>query len=119
MAVALGARSAHGIDVDADVVPVARENAARNAFGSRATFDTTPLERIKSAYAVVLANIEARVLVPMAAELEKRVAPGGLLLLSGVLEAQADAVQRAYASMELVERTEKGEWVLLVLRAKG
>jgi ribosomal protein L11 methyltransferase len=69
------------------------------------------------AYPVVLANIEARVLLPMAKELSAKVAPGGLLVLSGVLAPQKDEVRVAYGGFQLVAAPEKGEWVALVLRA--
>jgi ribosomal protein L11 methyltransferase len=68
---------------------------------------------------VVVANIEASVLVPMASELVRHTAKGGLLLLSGVLVPQQADVRAAYAGMDLVASPSMGEWTLLVLRAKG
>jgi ribosomal protein L11 methyltransferase len=64
----------------------------------------------------VLANIEARVLVPMAEALASTVAPGGTLVLSGILVGQEDEVRAAYPGFELVEAPSAGEWISLVLR---
>jgi ribosomal protein L11 methyltransferase len=114
VALALGARSARAIDVDPDAAAVTRENAARNGMSDRVEADTTVVARLAATYGVVLANIEARVLIPMAESLAARVAPGGRLVLSGILATQKDEILGAYASLDLVETLEKGEWIAMV-----
>jgi ribosomal protein L11 methyltransferase len=115
-ALALGAARARATDNDPDVIDVARENAARNGLSARLEVDTAPLAEIPGTFPFVVANIEARVLVPMAPELGAKVAPGGLLVLSGILVPQQDSVREAYAAFELIAAPSKGEWVALVLR---
>ncbi|HEY8072474.1 MAG TPA: 50S ribosomal protein L11 methyltransferase [Labilithrix sp.] len=114
VALTLGARSAIAIDTDPEAVDVTRENAARN--GVTLDASTMPIESCEAIAPVVLANIEARVLVPMAPALAARVAPGGLLLLSGILVTQKDDVRAAYADFALEESPALGEWVMLALR---
>ena len=106
VALALGAKYALGIDMDADAIEVAKENAARNEMSELAKFEATPLSKVRAKYELVLANIEADVLIPMAAELTKRVAPGGLLLLSGILVAQtaSTCVPRTPSTWTLLAR---------------
>jgi ribosomal protein L11 methyltransferase len=118
VALALGARRAVAIDVDPDAVAVTRENAARNALSERVEASTTPVSEIGVTAPLVLANIEARTLVPMARELEACVAPGGLLLLSGILVTQKDDVRAAYPDLDLEAAPPLGEWVLLALRRR-
>ena len=77
---------------------------------------TTDVAALDLEAPLVVANIEARILIPMAADLQRRVAPGGLLLLSGILVPQKDDVRAAYPDMELLEAPSLGEWVLLALR---
>ena len=89
---------------------------------ARLDADETPVEAIDAIYPIVLANIEATPLVGMAPALAARVAPGGLLVLSGILAedvapAQVPSVRRAYAGLSLEETRRKGEWVALVMRA--
>ena len=94
----LGAGSVIGVDIDPQAIASARENSARNhcdvdyylpeAFGSVA---------VGQQYGVVVANILSSPLMLMAPMLAGRVAPGGALVLSGVLERQAEAVCAAYA----------------------
>ncbi len=118
VALALGAEKAIAIDVDQEAIDVTNENAAANQMADRIEASTTPIEQIGVESPIVLANIEARVLIPMAPELRKRVAPGGLLLLSGILVPQKDDVRAAYADMELVADPSLGEWTLLALRKR-
>ncbi len=121
IALALGAKEARAIDVDSDAAAVTRENAARNAMTARVNADTTDVARIDERYPVVVANIEARVLIPLARAISERVSPGGLLVLSGVLVPQRDEVRAAYTRFDDAGAGtyEKGEWIALVLRAKG
>lgn len=115
-AIALGASQAICVDVDQEAIDVTVENAARNALSARVDASTTDLADVGGEFPVVLANIEARVLVPMAGELKKHVAEGGLLFLSGILVGQKDEVAAAYADLELLEAPSAGEWVLLAYR---
>jgi ribosomal protein L11 methyltransferase len=117
-AVALGAARAVAVDNDPEAVDVTRENAARNGLTDEIDASITDVAALDVDAPLVLANIEARVLVPMASDLKRRVSPGGLLLLSGILVPQKDEVRAAYADMELLEAPSLGEWVLLALRKK-
>lgn len=119
VAIALGASHARAVDNDPDAVEVTRENAIRNGLEEQVTTDTASLESMGERFPVVVANIEARVLVPMAPALGARVQPGGLLVLSGILVPQKEEVCAAYASFVLEDAPSKGEWVALVLRAPG
>jgi ribosomal protein L11 methyltransferase len=119
IALSLGAARAVAMDIDAESIEVTRENAARNALTDRVDASTTPLESTEIVSPVVVANIEARVLIPMAAELARHVAPGGLLLLSGILVPQKEDVRAAYPGFDLLGAPEMGEWTLLALRKKS
>lgn len=116
-ALLLGAARARAIDVDPDAVRVTRENARRNRVTDRLRTDTTPVERVRGQFDVVLANIEARVLIPLAAAIGARARRE--LVLSGVLRGQEDDVRAAYGDFELIEVPSDGEWVALVLRRRA
>jgi ribosomal protein L11 methyltransferase len=121
VALALGAASGRAIDVDPDAVAVARENAERNAMSDRLGADETPVEQVAETFDVVLANIEAKTLVELAPAILSRVAPGGLLVLSGILApdvapAQLPDIERAYAALREPEVVRKGEWIAFVAR---
>ena len=119
-ALALGASGAHCIDVDPEAVVVTRENAERNGVADRLCAGTSPIGDVPGRFAAVVANIEAGVLCSMAAALEARVSPGGLLVLSGILvpEAGPGQLERVRGAFKgpCAERR-KGSWVALVYRA--
>jgi ribosomal protein L11 methyltransferase len=118
VALELGAARAVAIDNDSEAIDVTRENAQRNGMADRVDASTTPVEALGLQAPVVVANIEARILIPMSKDLMARVAPGGLLLLSGILVPQKDDVRAAYPDMDLVAEPALGEWVLLALRKR-
>lgn len=116
VALACGATRARAVDNDPDVVDVVRENATRNGMLSRIDADTTDASELRGAWPVVVANIEARVLIPMAPHLTRLLTPGGLLVLSGVLEDQRDEVVEAYVGLRLEKVEQQDEWIALELR---
>ncbi len=67
---------------------------------------------------VVVANILARPLIGMAAEVAAAVRPGGVLVLSGILDIQARGVTEAYMARGLPEPVKRveGEWACLIWR---
>ena len=94
----LGASAVTGVDIDPQAIVSARENSLRNGCG----IDYYLPEAFGNAaagqrYGVVVANILSSPLMLMAPMLAGRVAPGGALVLSGVLERQAEEVCAAYA----------------------
>lgn len=113
----LGANRVVGTDIDPDAVEVARENCAMN--GVTVELVTTPLAEIPGRFGVVLANILAEDLVRMAADLTAKVAPGGALILSGILVEREAYVIDGFAptGLTLAETTREGEWSCLLYRA--
>lgn len=112
-ALLLGAREAWAVDHDPQALIATRENAALNGVLDRLhiegpqALDAPPVE-------VVVANILAGPLVDLAPLLSARLAPGGSLVLAGVLTGQAEAVARAYAPwLALRVDAEREGWVRL------
>lgn len=114
-ALRLGAASAVTLDVDEDAVEIAHRNAELNGVSAAFEASTTPLTAVEGVYNAVLANIETRALVDMRDELCARVAPGGFLVLSGILREEREAIAAAYGALDLVEWLEEGAWCACVL----
>lgn len=115
-ALRLGASKAICIDNDPEVIPIAEENAIVNEVGDKLSAAATPIEDMTGEFEHVYANIQAHALIPMANALRSRVAPGGRLVLSGILEEYADGVEAAFRPWVCVTRHAENEWVALVLR---
>jgi ribosomal protein L11 methyltransferase len=116
IALTLGASHARCVDIDPDAVRITLENAERVGLRDRVAADTTDVGAIAEQYPLVVANIQAEVLVPRAADVIARVAPGGILVLSGILDVQRERLLAAYASLTLEESPQQGEWLALVYR---
>jgi ribosomal protein L11 methyltransferase len=90
-----------GVDLDEVAVKAARKNAALNGVGSRCRFSTSPVSRARGEFDVVVANVDLRTLLDLAAVLVRRVAPGGTLLLTGILAEHARELSAAYVALGL------------------
>lgn len=84
------------VDIDPSAVSAAAENLAGNQVGERVRCADTPAADIPGAFDLVLANIQAHVLYDLADAIAARVAPGGWLMLSGLLTSQVEAVADTY-----------------------
>lgn len=118
-ALKLGASDAYCIDVDPDAVEVTLENAASNQVSDRVRSSTQDVADVKDTYPLVLANIQATVLIPLADAIAARVEAGGTLLLSGILVGQEQDVQAAYPTFNLEAAPVEGEWIALALKKKA
>ncbi len=114
-AIRFGASAAVAIDVAPAAVAATVDNATRNAVAGRVTVSTTPLAEIGGPFPVVLANVLAPELIAMADDLARVTAPGGRLVLSGLLAGRYDHVTAALAPMDVVGVGEEGGWVALTL----
>ena len=70
-------------------------------------------------YDVVIANIVADVLVFIAADLKKLLKPGGILILSGIMDKYEDKIAKTYGDMKIIERIHQDEWVTLAVIQEG
>lgn len=117
-AAALGCRKIVANDIDADVCAVARENVRKNGFEARIDVTEQPLEQLSGLYDLVVANILAEENVRLGPEFYKRLAPGGRLVLSGILKEKEDFVRKGFEPLELefCSCDYADEWVCLVYR---
>jgi ribosomal protein L11 methyltransferase len=113
-----GAKAIVAIDNDEVSVETARVNAERNHItGIDFRFGALPEDAPSGVYDLILANILADPLVFMAETLRALLAPGGELVLSGLMVDQAERVLAAYTArgLTLKLRRDEGEWSALVL----
>ena len=108
-----GAREVDAVDVDPAAVETTRANAIANGVVVRAGAPDIAAGR----YALVVANILAAPLELLAPALAALVADGGDLVLSGILDRQADALRSAYAPWIALDAVAHDEgWALLAGR---
>jgi ribosomal protein L11 methyltransferase len=117
------ARSLHrrviATDIDSDAVAVAQANVRFNRAPAlvrvaRANGIAAPGSPA-AGFDVIFANILLKPLLRLAAPLRRRIAPGGRIVLSGLLPTQANAALAAYRPLALERRIELDGWATLVL----
>lgn len=112
----LGYQTVDAFDFDPDAVRIASENAVKNGVRRRVRpfvgDITNPPRRLRQTYGVVCANLTADLLVAAAKTLAGLVAPGGCLVLAGVLRTQFAEVQQAFGreGFHLGRSAGEGEW---------
>jgi ribosomal protein L11 methyltransferase len=120
----LGAKSTLGVDIDAGSIKNARENAATNHVGDELILGIGSVQEIldgKFAFSkapLVVANILASVIIRLFDDgLADLVEENGVIILSGILQEQAQGVIEAGQAKGLVlnERKQIGDWVALCM----
>jgi len=108
-----GAKAVDGVDIDTAAVESSVLNAQANHVQLRAGLP----ELASGVYPTVLANILATPLKVLAPLLWSRVAPGGNLVLAGILERQAQELQEAYAPYASLQVSDcEDGWILMTAR---
>jgi ribosomal protein L11 methyltransferase len=118
----LGATLVDGVDIDPQAIVSARDNGERNHCADIHWFlpEAFGAEREHTRYDIVAANILSSPLKLMAPMLCGRVAPGGAMVLSGVLARQADEVIASYAPhIRMSVWAEREGWVALAGRKES
>jgi ribosomal protein L11 methyltransferase len=111
-----GAQGIDAVDIDPAAVQATQDNALANGVQLRAGLP----ELAQASYPLVLANILATPLKLLAPLLAGHVAPGGDLVLAGILERQTDELKAAYAPWcELQVSDSEDGWVLMTARMAG
>jgi ribosomal protein L11 methyltransferase len=105
-----GATSVDAVDIDPAAVEATQYNASANGVSLRAGLAALA----QGSYGIVLANILATPLKLLAPLLCGHLAPGGHLLLAGILERQAEELQQAYAPWSEIQVLDREDgWVLM------
>jgi len=115
-------------DIDPVAIDVARDNAAINRVRlghgagelllAVADGIDSPLLAARAPFDLIVANILAGPLIDLAPDFAKALAPGGTIILAGLLESQADAVIDAYEKEGLSSNPDlsvPGEWPVVVI----
>jgi len=114
-AIKLGARLGTGIDIDADALGNARENAALNGLVDRLRFEEADFRHSPIVADVVLANLTGGLLARSAEALAATVAPHGRLIVSGFMVSEKDDVIAALETyFALQSLTQEEEWMALL-----
>ena len=121
VALKLGAKEVVGTDLDADCMISTRDNMQVNHLDEKlGTFyvgnliDDTELQKKVGTekYDIVVANILADVIIPMAPVIPDRLKEGGYFITSGIIDFKENEVKEAIeaAGLKVIEINHQGEW---------
>lgn len=116
--------SGEGLDIESPAVANSEENRLLNAVDEQAfTIALGSVEKASGPYDLILANILAQPLKYLAPDIAALTDAQGrrpVLVLSGMLDIQADSVEETYTNLGYAraERLQQGEWVALVFHHK-
>ena len=111
----LGVEHVLAVDIDPQALENARHNAVLNGLRRGIRF-TTAMPRAQARFELIAANILSSTLIGLAPKLKRMLAPGGRLILSGILARESRAVAAAYRPElhPVWSHTERG-WTTLVM----
>ena len=125
-ALKLGAGSVVGTDVDGDCITSTHENMTVNHLAENSgefyvgnlIDDKVFQEKIGTGYDLVVANILADIIIPMAPALYQCAKEQGVLITSGIIDFKENEVKEALeqAGFEILEVNHQGEWVNVTAR---
>lgn len=110
-------------DIDPIAVTVAAENTMKNGVAEHIVTATAagfdhPIFRSYTPFDLIVANILANPLMELAPSIKAHLAPGGSIVLSGILDSQHDAVLAAYQAQGLTHQKtlHRESWVAIHLK---
>jgi len=110
-----GSATVEACDTDAEAIEIARANAKLNGVAAQVNFRTGTVEETGASFDCVCANLTADVILPLLPALIG--ATCGRLILSGILDTQADSVRARLAELGITdtETVADGEWVAIIV----
>ena len=111
--VLLGAESAIGVDIDAQSVKTATENAEINNIENRVRFVVGDLtDKISGKYDVVCANIVADVIIRLLPDVKTFLKDNAVLIISGIIDIRRDDVLKAIEKngFRIIQEERKDNW---------
>jgi ribosomal protein L11 methyltransferase len=109
----LGAGTVLGIDNDPDAVAAAQKNIRANNVDDLMAVTNSELKKISGPFELITANITHDILLKMTPELIALLAPGGSLIMAGILQGQqAESIENSCCSLGLkvAARRCEDEW---------
>ena len=104
------------VEIDDEARVNAAENFELNGYVDIKLFDN--LNKIEGSYDVIVANILAPTLIYLKTRMLHLLAPGGTLIMSGLVVSEEEAVKKSFEDTKYIARLQRNEWVSLVYGKK-
>jgi len=117
--VLLGAQKAFGVDIDAQSVKTAKENAEINNISDKVKFIVGDLaDKVEGKYNIVCANIVADVIIKLLPDVAQFMEEDAVLIVSGIIDIRKDDVMKAVAEngFRVAEEKYRDNWCAFTLK---
>jgi ribosomal protein L11 methyltransferase len=114
----LGAAEVDALDIDANAAKVAIENCEQNGVNNVRCLQSDLIRKASGKYDFISANIVADIIIRMAENVGDYLKDDGLLVVSGIIERQAEQVLSTFEGkgFKLVDKMDKNDWNAFVFR---
>lgn len=108
----LGAGEIEALDIDPNAVKAAKENCIANNALNVTCRQSDLIRAASGKYDFISANIVADIIIRMSENVADYVVDGGILIVSGIIETQADEVSNALTAkgFTLIDKLDKNDW---------
>lgn len=117
-AATLGAANVTGVDIDNVIIQEAQSNLEKNGVSTKADIILGSIEDANGHFDLIVANILAGSILAISDQFEKKLRPGGLLLVSGIKDEEKEPViDRLHEiGFSKVEESAEEGWVSIIFR---
>ena len=114
----LGAKEVDALDIDENAVKVAADNCRQNNVDNVTCRQSDLIRSASGKYDFISANIVADIIIRMAENVGDYLADDGILIVSGIIETQAEQVETVFKGkgFYLVDKLDKNDWNAFVFK---
>ena len=114
----LGVEKVVCLDIDDKAVAIAVDNAILNQVANKMKIRNSPLSSLGRKFNLLLANLTTKTLLELSTDLESLLAPGGYLVISGIIEQQSREIEERFsmAPLSLWRNMKSEEWRCYVIK---
>lgn len=116
----LGAKRVVGLDIDEQAVEIACTNAILNQVEKKLTIRNSDISSLHQPFNLILANLTAKLLVALSSDLKNLLAPGGYLVISGIIEQNRQEIEDCFfqSSLRFHRMIKWQEWLCYIFARK-
>jgi len=117
----LGAEKVTCVDIDKQATDISRENIAINHVEDRVAAVTRNVVALHESFDLIVANLTAKALIKLRPHLASLLAPGGFLIISGIIEQNREDMEDHFLAepFALHRTVTEKEWLCYVLRSEA
>ena len=117
----LGAQKVLCVDIDKQATDISKENIVINQVADRVEAVTRDVAAMRESFGLIVANLTAKVLIKLRAHIASLLEPGGILIISGIIEQNREDIESHFFADPFVpqQTLQEKEWLCYILKKEG